>query len=684
MPPTRSGWAAAQRRWAADPVARTADLTDVGRGYRILDPLSSATAAGWVAAALAAAGGWCAWGARDSLAAAAAASVRAELAATAAVAAALAAVLLHVALRRRPGVYLLDFTTFKPPRALQVSHDRFAEITTAIATFSAEDIAFQTRLLGRSGIGDTSALPAGIHRVAELGEAAAAASALGVSRGVHGRGGRGGHRGGEGAASRPATSGGGGAGDGLAPVRGDGGGADGACGAGRRRGAAGDFRHGGPPSAVGGSDTGSSGGGSSRGVCSSGSSAEAGRRSSSSVGSTGSVPPPVNPSRELSLHLARQEAEQVIFGVVDELLARTRLDPRSSIDIVIVNCSLFSPSPSLSAMIVNHYRLRSSVRTYNLGGMGCSAGVIAVELARDLLQVYRGARALVVSTENLTQNWYLGAERSMLVGNALFRMGGSAVLMTSVSADVPRCRYRLAHVVRTHVGADDQAYDSIFEMEDVQGARGVKLSKNIMDVAGGALKRNLTELAPLVLPLREQARFFAHLARHLWSQRGWGWAGWRAWVVGGAAAALVDVLRRPVRVACTAPPPVPVARRRRRRRRRRRPRRPTCPTFTPPLSIFASTLAAAPSLTCWKRRWTCPPWTWRRLATRCGCMAIRAARRCGTRWSSSRPRGACTRVTGRGSWRLAAASSATVQCGWLFATCRHRLSSFGRNEATVG
>lgn len=225
----------------------------------------------------------------------------------------------------------------------------------------------------------------------------------------------------------------------------------------------------------------------------------------------------------------------MIFGVVDELLARTRLDPRSSIDIVIVNCSLFSPSPSLSAMIVNHYRLRSSVRTYNLGGMGCSAGVIAVELARDLLQVYRGARALVVSTENLTQNWYLGAERSMLVGNALFRMGGSAVLMTSVSADVPRCRYRLAHVVRTHVGADDQAYDSIFEMEDVQGARGVKLSKNIMDVAGGALKRNLTELAPLVLPLREQARFFAHLARHLWSQRGWGWAGWRAWVVGGAS-----------------------------------------------------------------------------------------------------------------------------------------------------
>ena len=286
---------------------------------------------------------------------------------------------------------------------------------------------------------------------------------------------------------------------------------------------------------------------------------------------------PVVPSRELSLHLARQEAEQVIFGVVDELLVRTGLDPPLAIDIVIVNCSLFSPSPSLSSMIVNHYRLRSSVRTYNLGGMGCSAGVIAVELARDLLQVHRGARALVVSTENLTQNWYLGAERSMLVGNALFRMGGSAVLMTNVPADVPRCRYRLAHVVRTHVGADDQAYDAIFEMEDVTGARGVKLSKNIMDVAGGALKRNLTELAPLVLPLREQARFFAHLGLHLWQQqRGWASA-WR----GGArgASGTSDPHRRRGGGASRSTPS--------------RPPRPLLPAGTPSASASGPSSTAA-------------------------------------------------------------------------------------------
>lgn len=56
-------------------------------------------------------------------------------------------------------------------------------------------------------------------------------------------------------------------------------------------------------------------------------------------------------------------------------------------DIVIVNCSLFNPTPSLSAMLVHHFKMRPSVITYNLSGMGCSAGIISLGLAKELLQV---------------------------------------------------------------------------------------------------------------------------------------------------------------------------------------------------------------------------------------------------------------------------------------------------------
>ena len=59
---------------------------------------------------------------------------------------------------------------------------------------------------------------------------------------------------------------------------------------------------------------------------------------------------------------------------------------RLQVDIVIVNCSLFNPTPSLSAMVVNHFGMRPDIKSYNLSGMGCSAGIISIGLARELLQ----------------------------------------------------------------------------------------------------------------------------------------------------------------------------------------------------------------------------------------------------------------------------------------------------------
>ncbi|KAL1213172.1 3-ketoacyl-CoA synthase 17 [Cardamine amara subsp. amara] len=92
---------------------------------------------------------------------------------------------------------------------------------------------------------------------------------------------------------------------------------------------------------------------------------------------------------------AREEAEQVIFGALDNLFENTKINPRE-IGVLVVNCSLFNPTPSLSAMIVNKYKLRGNVKSFNLGGMGCSAGVIAIDLASDMLQILRNTFALVV------------------------------------------------------------------------------------------------------------------------------------------------------------------------------------------------------------------------------------------------------------------------------------------------
>lgn len=107
----------------------------------------------------------------------------------------------------------------------------------------------------------------------------------------------------------------------------------------------------------------------------------------SGLGQRTSLPPalltvPPNPS----MAEARKEAEEVMFGAIDQLLEKTGVKAKD-IGILVVNCSLFNPTPSLSAMIVNHYKLRGNVQSYNLGGMGCSAGLISIDLAKQLLQV---------------------------------------------------------------------------------------------------------------------------------------------------------------------------------------------------------------------------------------------------------------------------------------------------------
>lgn len=153
----------------------------------------------------------------------------------------------------------------------------------------------------------------------------------------------------------------------------------------------------------------------------------------------------------------RLEASTVMFGALDELFEKTRVRPKD-VGVLVVNCSIFNPTPSLSAMIINHYKMRGNILSYNLGGMGCSAGIIAVDLARDMLQSNPNNYAVVVSTEMVAYNWYPGRDRSMLIPNCFFRMGCSAVLLSNRCRDYRRSKYRLEHIVRTHKGADDRSF----------------------------------------------------------------------------------------------------------------------------------------------------------------------------------------------------------------------------------
>ncbi|GJN29081.1 hypothetical protein PR202_gb17273 [Eleusine coracana subsp. coracana] len=210
---------------------------------------------------------------------------------------------------------------------------------------------------------------------------------------------------------------------------------------------------------------------------------------------------------------ARSEAEHVIFSTIDDLLAKSCTSPEE-IDILITNCTIFNPTPCFVDMIINKYRLRDDIRIMQISGMGCSAGLISVDAAKNLLQVVpRGKNALVVSTEIMTPIFYKGNNRAMLLANALFRMGG-AVLLLSTSRS--KSRFRLMHSMRTLTAAQDKSYHCILQEEDDKGEIGVNLSKDLVAIANDTLQANITAIGSLAFPFFKQLRFrLSLLARKL-------------------------------------------------------------------------------------------------------------------------------------------------------------------------
>ena len=143
---------------------------------------------------------------------------------------------------------------------------------------------------------------------------------------------------------------------------------------------------------------------------------------------------------------AVSESEEIIFSIVDELLLKTGIRAEE-IDVVVTTCSCFAPVPSLAASVVNRFGMRADVLTASLvsfvfvvfgffqgslglekrgkrrknspkkfkfqAGAGCGGNVVAIDLAsrvlRSLPRSTKGRFAVVVCTENITNNWSVAA-----------------------------------------------------------------------------------------------------------------------------------------------------------------------------------------------------------------------------------------------------------------------------------
>ncbi|KAL6516491.1 3-ketoacyl-CoA synthase 12 [Orobanche gracilis] len=233
---------------------------------------------------------------------------------------------------------------------------------------------------------------------------------------------------------------------------------------------------------------------------------------SSGIGEETYGPRMVFESREASPNLADGllEMDEFFMDTIDKLFKRTQISP-SEIDVLVVNISMLATIPSLSSRIINSYKMREDLKVYNLSGMGCSASLISINIVQNIFKTRRNSKALMVTSESLSLNWYSGNDRSMILANCLFRSGGCAVILTNEPSLKNNAMLKLNCLVRTHQGARDESYDCCIQKEDGKGFVGFHLGRNLPKAATRAFVDNLQVIAPKILPVGEIVRFAALL-----------------------------------------------------------------------------------------------------------------------------------------------------------------------------
>ncbi|KAL8210671.1 hypothetical protein R6Q57_005108 [Mikania cordata] len=200
------------------------------------------------------------------------------------------------------------------------------------------------------------------------------------------------------------------------------------------------------------------------------------------------------------------EMDEFFTETLDKLFSKSKVSPQD-IDILVVNVSVLTLVPSLTSRIINRYKMREDVQSFNITGMGCSASLIAINLVQNMFKTHRNKFALVLTSEAIAPNWYNGNERSMILTNCLFRCGGCSVLLTNKPALRKQAKFELKCLVRTHLGASDEAHTCCKQQEDDKGNIGFFLGKNLPKTATRALTENLRGIAPKILPLTTIVRY---------------------------------------------------------------------------------------------------------------------------------------------------------------------------------
>lgn len=217
------------------------------------------------------------------------------------------------------------------------------------------------------------------------------------------------------------------------------------------------------------------------------------------------------------------EFERVALELLEDaargVMKRCNLGPED-IDIIVCNYMAGQTLPSLTAHISGKLGLRDDVYTVNMGDMGCSAAVASLDVATRVLKSFaRPKRALVISTEPVSNLFRPADNPGGVVGNTLFGEGSAAVVLSTYREPA---LYKIRAQQRVH-RTDPDSLDAIKTVW-AHGGPMIQLSKDIPVVAGKAIEANLKRLVPMLLSPWDKLKYLLTRKVPKWQRKISRWA----------------------------------------------------------------------------------------------------------------------------------------------------------------
>lgn len=212
-------------------------------------------------------------------------------------------------------------------------------------------------------------------------------------------------------------------------------------------------------------------------------------------------------AKKMSLTIARNLVMQAGIGI-------------NEVDLVVVNQTTGNTLPSLSSYVLSQLDCCRNTLTLNIGYMGCSAALIALDTTARLMRNDASIqKAMVISLEIPSVMMSARPSDTVILGNTLFGDGAAGVMLTKKRSK--KSIYMIENIQRMTM-IEPKSLNAI-KFNSGENYYEVNLSRDVPSVATRAMKENLQAIIPRILSKTDKFKYLCK-ARVNWTENIDHWA----------------------------------------------------------------------------------------------------------------------------------------------------------------